>query len=67
MAKESYIERLQRERQELVDYARQVQRWKGAIDHLNVTGRKGSARQEVVKQEKEEEEQFKKIKQYLDE
>ena len=65
MAKESYIERLQREREELVSYLKKVEAWKDALEHLKNTGRKGSAMQEVVRKEREMDDAVKSIRQYL--
>ena len=65
MAKESYIERLQREREELVSYVKKVEAWKDALEHLKNTGRKGSAMQEVVRKEREMDDAVKSIRQYL--
>ena len=65
MAKESYIERLQREREELVSYVKKVEAWKAALEHLKNTGRKGSAMQEVVRTEREMDGAVESIKQYL--
>lgn len=65
MAGEKYIERLQRERKELIDYAKSVRDWTDAIYHHNHTGRKGSAKQEVLRTEAIEREKFKIIEPYL--
>ena len=64
MAKESYIERLQRERGELIDHVIAFKEWRQAADVLNTTGRKGTALQELLKKEKTMEEAYSRIEQY---
>jgi hypothetical protein len=44
---EKYIERLQRERGEALDFAKAYKEWHAAMDHLSITGRKGDARKAV--------------------
>ncbi|HSG28985.1 MAG TPA: hypothetical protein VLA34_10930 [Candidatus Krumholzibacterium sp.] len=66
MAKgESYIERLQRERLELVDYVRKFLAWKAAQEFVGVTGKKGSAQQEANRLYGVMEDAYKTIEPYL--
>ena len=44
---EKYIERLQRERQELIHFVKKSIEWHEAMDFLHLTGRKGDARKNV--------------------
>ena len=65
MAGEKYIERLQRERKELIDFALAVKAHDAALYHASVTGRKGTAYQEVDRVAKIREEMFHIIEPYL--
>lgn len=58
---EPYIKQLQNERRDLIAYARAVLAWKAALEFARITGRKGSAYQEVDRKEKEMDEAFHKI------
>lgn len=43
MANESYIERLQREKKQLIAAVKAVNEWHAAMKYVEITGRKGDA------------------------
>ena len=43
MANEPYIKRLEREKEELIQFVRCFEDWKAALEFANTTGRKGDA------------------------
>lgn len=62
---EPYISKLQNERKDLLAYVRAVRAWQAALDFAHITGRKGSAYQEVDRKHKEMDEAFHKIEPLL--
>ena len=62
---EPYIKKLRNERAALIACLKAVKVWLAAVEVFNTTGRKGSAKQQVVRLEKEMDDALKSIEPLL--